>query len=84
MSDASTSNGVVQKAAPVKLNAKNMERLRAYSNIFDANVTMVVNRAVEEWLDTVGDVRIEALAHHDKQFAERDVPVSGESLAAQA
>jgi hypothetical protein len=51
-----------QKAAPVKLNAKNMERLKSYTGIFDANLTLVVNRAVEEWLDAVGDVRIEAVS----------------------
>ena len=54
------------KPTVVKLNARNLSRLKQYHNVYGATLTFLVNRAVEEWCDSVGDVRMEALAYHAK------------------
>ena len=48
----------------ILVNEENLKRLRAYKELWGSTLVFLVNRAITEWCDNVGDVRMEALAYH--------------------
>lgn len=54
------------KAQQVLVSSKNMEKLHTYHELCGVQMTFVVNRAIEEWFESVGDVRMDVLTNHSR------------------
>jgi hypothetical protein len=45
----------------INIQSKTFDKIKAYSDVTGATLQFVVNRALEDWLDTVGTVHMEVL-----------------------
>lgn len=63
--DVSTT-ATITKATAVRISHETMERMKPYRKIYGTSYAFIVNRAINEWMDSVGDVRMEALQYHAK------------------
>ena len=66
-----------KKAYSLRLDAETHERIVAYSKVYGRSESFIMERAIIEWLDTYGKVRLEAIqkfAAGDRRLRPEDLP----------